>query len=133
VAPGWSVPLRGVPPLFQAVSPGRGPMECRLVPPTPVTNGWLDGSSTPAWLWGTAPPALQSSAPLSPDAATIDCPWIVACSKSVFSAPASAAPSADSHCPQEIVTTRARSWLTIALKVSYGPEPGEPELELGPW
>jgi len=34
------------PPLFQTCSLGRGPNEVIVVPPTPVTNGWLDGSST---------------------------------------------------------------------------------------
>ena len=83
-----------------------------------MTNGWLEGSSTAACVCGSAPPVLQSSAPLSPDAATIDWPWTVACSNRVFSAAASVGPSADSHWPHETVTTRARSWLMIALKVS---------------
>ena len=72
VAPGWSMPLSTVPPLFQTLSVGRGPRAVGVVPPTPVTNGWLEGSSTAAWVCGATPPVSQSSAPLSPAAATID-------------------------------------------------------------
>ena len=62
----------------------------------------------------------------------IDCPSAAACSNRVFSAVALPAPIPASHWPHETLTTRARSWLTIALKVSYGPDPGAPELEFGP-
>ena len=66
------MPLSTVPPLFHTLSVGRGPRAVIVVPPTPVTKGWLEGSSTAAWIWGTAPPVSQSSAPLSPLAATMD-------------------------------------------------------------
>src|SRR6202012_3646045 len=90
VAPACTVGPSNVPPLFHTVSVGRGPVAVSVVPPTPVTNGWLGGAATAGGVPGSDPEVSQSSAPVSPSAATIDCPWTVACSNRVFSATASA-------------------------------------------
>ena len=57
----------------------------------------------------------QSSAPLSPAAATIVWPWAAASWNRVFSPWASLDPSSASHSPQEVEITFAVSWLMIAL------------------
>ena len=107
-------------------------MPFSVVPPTPVTNGWLAGSSTAGDRFGTpGEGGLQSSEPWSPEAETIDWPCAAASWKSVFSACRPSVLSA-SHSPHETDITWARFWVIIALNVSYGPEPGALELEFGP-
>src|ERR1700747_1258023 len=108
---------------FHTLSLGRGPSALSLVPPTPVTYGWLAGSSTCA-VGGVG---KQSSAPWSPEAETIDSPWAAASWNRVFSADASADLLRNSRCPHEAVTPWATCWLMIMLNVSYGPDP-----EFGP-
>ena len=54
-APADRMPPVGVPELFQTVSTGGGPSARSDVPPMLVTNGWLPGSSTAAWVSGTVP------------------------------------------------------------------------------
>ena len=98
-----------VPAWFQTLSVGRGPSADNVVPPTPVTSGWLAGSSTAGWVWGSCPEVLQSCAPLSPPAATMVWPWTAAWANRLASACASVAPRAASHSPQETLTTCARS------------------------
>jgi hypothetical protein len=101
--------------LFHTLSAGAGPGEASVVPPTPVTKGWLAGSSTAGVPLRFCPAMKQSSAPLSPAAATIVWPWAAASWNSVLSAVASEEPSIGSHWPHEVVMTLARSWLIIAL------------------
>ena len=117
-APTAGVPGAALSALFQTLSTGGGPIALRVVPPTPVTSGWLAGSSTAAVSSRPAALVAQSSDPSSPPAATNVWPSTEACSKSSFSARAEATPSWASHSPHETVTTWARSWLTIALKMS---------------
>ena len=93
------------------------------MPPTPVTYGWLAGSST----WSVGGVGKQSSEPSSPDAETIVIPWAAASWNRVFSADACPNPSSSSHCPHDVVTTCAARWLMIVLITSYGPVP-----EFGP-
>ena len=108
-------------PSFHTVSLARAPAAfvVRLVPPTPVTNGWLAGSST----CSVGGVGKQSSDPSSPDAETTVMPCAAASWNSVFSEEADCWPSSCSHCPHDVVTTWARCWLMIAAIVSYGPEP----------
>ncbi len=80
-----------------------------LVPPTPVTNGCEEGSST------ARAAEEQSSEPASPDAATTDCPWAAACSNRVFSATMAALPWEDSQAPHEVTMTWAVSPEMMAL------------------
>ena len=57
----------------------------RSVPPTPVTKGWLAGSSAASDL---LPLDLRhSSDPVSPEAANTDIPSVAACSNRMFSLP----------------------------------------------
>src|SRR5947209_18610605 len=59
-------------PLFQTDSLGAGPGLLSVVPPVPVTNGLLAGSSTASDRFGgPGGGPLQSSEPSSPDAETI--------------------------------------------------------------
>src|SRR5579884_4339812 len=94
LAPVWT-------PSFHTLSDGRGPSESIRVPPTPVTYGWLAGSSTCA----VGGAGKQSSAPSSPEAEKIDMPSAAASWKSVFSAEAALDWLTYSHCPHEAVTT----------------------------
>jgi hypothetical protein len=113
-------------PSFHTDSPRRAPvvvLAVRVVPPTPVTNGWLAGSSTSS-VGGVG---KQSSDPSSPDADTIVIPWAAASWNRVFSDDACPIPSSCSHCPHDVVTTCAARWLMIALITSNGPFP-----EFGP-
>ena len=113
-------------PSFHTVSPRRAPVvgfALRVVPPTPVTNGWLAGSST----CSVCGVGKQSSDPSSPDADTIVIPWAAASSNRAFSEDAWLNPSSSSHCPHDVVTTCAARWLMIAFITSYGPLP-----EFGP-
>ncbi len=113
------MPVRpAITPLFQTDSLGGGPSPLSVVPPTPVTNGWLDGSSTASdksGMLGSGP--LQSSEPSSPDAETIDWPWAAASWNNVLSA---CRPSEldGSHSPHETDITFARFCVMIALNVS---------------
>jgi hypothetical protein len=79
------------------------------VPPTPVTQGWLAGSSTLGVLL-----LAQSCAPLSPEAAKTACPWLTASMNRSFSAPAAELPCLGSHNPHDVETTSALFWDTIA-------------------
>src|SRR5580658_4141054 len=114
-------PLTGA--SFHTFSVGGGPIWDRVVPPTPVTSGWLEGSSTArafdlSWGW-------QSSEPLSPAAATTLWPWTAASWNSVFSASAAEAPSSASHSPHDVEMTSALSAtgaVMMALYVSYTPD-----------
>src|SRR5580704_16432294 len=106
-APDWTAAS------FQTDSRGAGLTAARLVPPTPVTNGCEDGSSTARAVllfWGS-----QSSEPLSPVAARTVWPWTAACWNTVLSALAAAAPWRASHMPQLVVITWAVSLLTMVL------------------
>ena len=55
------------PPYFQVVLSAPS-AECRVVPPTPVTNGWDAGSSTTSFV-SLGCSGSQSLDPESPDAA----------------------------------------------------------------
>ena len=74
-----------------------------------MTSGWLAGSSTAAVVW-----LRQSSAPLSPDAAKIVCPWVAASANNVCSLLSSELSVRLSQTPQEVETTFAVSSETIA-------------------
>src|SRR6185437_10544520 len=82
------------------------------VPPTPVTSGSLAGESTASAVLPLA--CRQSSEPLSPVAAKIDCPCAAACVNSECSALRSLALSYFSQMPQLVDTVCALSSLTIA-------------------
>src|ERR1700691_5090081 len=101
--------------VFQADSVGGVPVALSVVPPTPVTYGWLAGSST------ARVPLSQPSAPSSPAAAITLWPCTAACSKSEYSSAASDGASwltVDSHSPQESLTTWAgEGSSTIAASV----------------
>ena len=61
--------------LFHTVSTGApGGADVNEVPPTPVTSGWSEGSSTASCVAAGVAGDQQSLDPLSPDAARIDCP-----------------------------------------------------------
>jgi hypothetical protein len=92
---------------FQTFWVGAGPRAVISVPPTPVTNGWLAGSSTARAF------VPQSSEPESPAAAKIDWPWVAACWKSVPSSLMTEAPAVDSQSPHDVETTLAVSLSTI--------------------
>src|ERR1700761_5337358 len=94
---------------FHTLCVGGGPRAVGLVPPTPVTYGWLPGSSTASAL------VPQSLEPSSPAAAKIDCPSVAACSNSVFSSPVMVEPVSDSHSPHEVETTLTALLSTIAV------------------
>ena len=98
---------------FHAVSVGVDPRAVHDVPPTPVTKGWLDGSSTAKVSSLLTVLPRQSSDPSSPEAATMVWPWMAASSKRVFSARAVALPVSGSHRPHDVETTLAWSWSMI--------------------
>src|SRR5947209_3138818 len=132
-APGWrpTSPVT-LPPLFHTDWEGGGPIWLVVVPPTPVTNGWLAGSSTASPLSMLVGGLLQSSDPPSPEAEMIVWPCAAACSNSVLSACAFLDCSSCSHSPHETEITLARLSLMILLNVSYGPVPGADWVSLDP-
>ena len=111
--------------LFHTVWVGGGPSLDIVVPPTPVTSGWLAGSSTASEVLPSE--ALQSSEPESPEEANTDCPCVTASSNSVLSDWTMLA-SPGSHRPHEVEITCALFWLRIELYVSYAPV-----FVFGPW
>jgi len=88
---------------FQTTWVAGGPSAVSVVPPTPVTYGWLAGSST------ASESSSQSSEPESPAAAKTDCPLVAASSKRVFSAAIVEEPASDSHRPHDVEMTFAVS------------------------
>jgi hypothetical protein len=105
-----------LPPSFQTDSTVGGPSAPSLVPPTPVTNGWLAASSTARAELPFA--GAQPAEPLSPAATKTLCPCVAASWKSVFSAASSVGSVNGSHRPHESLTTCAVSSPTMAAKVS---------------
>src|SRR6202035_2724077 len=79
-------PVPAKSPEFHAVSVGAGPRASRVVPPTPVTHGWLAGSSTARRVSDELGKKKQSSDPSSPAAAVTVWPCATACWKIVDSA-----------------------------------------------
>ncbi len=104
------------------------------VPPTPVTSGWLAGSSTarPSFFVGV-PSGKQPSEPSSPEAASMVWPWAAMTWKMSFSRPAAVDVSVASHTPQLLLTTWARSSAAIWFMVTSGPEPAPLVVLFGPW
>jgi hypothetical protein len=86
---------------FHTVSVGGGPRAVKLVPPTPVTYGWLAGSST------ASDEVSQSEEPLSPAAAKTDWPSVADSWKRVASSEGTVEPDSASQSPQEVETTWA--------------------------
>src|ERR1700752_3267944 len=102
--------------LFQADGAPEGG---RFVPPTPVTNGWLEGSLTESGCAGLAfgPPLPHPSEPVSPLAARIVWPCVAASWKSVLSAAAKLEPlSRNSQVPHESAITFSLLALMIAFQ-----------------
>ena len=102
---------------FQTVSggapTGAAPSPVSVVPPTPVTFGWLAGSSVNRPVLPLVLPE-QSSDPLSPVAAKMLCPWAAISAKIAASAATLLAETTGSQLPQLVLT--ALAWSSVAIR-----------------
>src|SRR5262249_61269713 len=87
------------------------PLRVGAAPPTPITCGELAGLST-------VPMPLQSLLPLSPEAASHDCPIALAFAKMLSSICCVAVAMLASHRPQLVVTTWPGLSVTMRLYIT---------------